>query len=186
MSEAESVNFGNVDAPVKRGPGRPKGSKNKKPKKSAWKLTVKYRANVPNPPQPPAYVEPGASGADVRAFVLDVDGYIVIPPHESWVVDCGYDVEVPAGHELQVRPRSGMAVNCCVTVLNSPGTIDSSYRGPLKVILINHSDNNFTVKHGDRIAQLVLAPVARAQHIVVDELTETSRGSNGFGSTGVS
>lgn len=189
MSEVETVNSVSVDVPVKRGPGRPKGSKNKKSSQVSMKndqQIVKYRPNVSNPPLPPTYAEPDAVGADVRAHVSDMsDGYIIVPPHEARTIDCGYDVEVPPDHELQVRARSGLAANYCVTVLNSPGTIDPSYRGPLMVILINHSDASFTVKNGDRIAQLVLAPVVRPKHVVVGELTETARGSNGFGSTGI-
>lgn len=170
----------NAAAPAaKRGRGRPKGSKNK-PKPTA---VVKYVANMANPPPPPAYVEPGAVGADVRACCTLGSG-LVVPPRGSAIIDCGYDVEVSAGFELQVRPRSGLAASDCVTVLNSPGTIDPSYRGPLKVILINHSDDPFKVEHGDRIAQLVVAPVVRAQHVIVDALSPSDRGSNGLGSTG--
>jgi dUTP pyrophosphatase len=130
----------------------------------------------------PRYASAGASGMDIRAFL---DSALTIPPLGRTQVPTGLMIEIPAGFEAQVRPRSGLAVKNGITVLNSPGTIDSDYRGPLEIILINLSDNDFTVKDGDRIAQLVIAPVSRAGLTQVDVLGETVRGGSGFGSTGV-
>lgn len=121
----------------------------------------------------------GSSGADVRA-VERVD----LAPGEFKMVDLGFSVAIPEGYEIQVRPRSGLAAKHGVTVLNTPGTIDSDYRGPMKVILINHGPKTFSVNPGDRIAQLVLARVARARYEEVIDLNETVRGEGGFGSTG--
>jgi dUTP pyrophosphatase len=99
-------------------------------------------------------------------------------------VATGFSVAIPPGYEIQVRPRSGLALKYGITVPNTPGTIDSDYRGEVKVILINHSDDNFPIQRGDRIAQLVLAPVTLARWDEVDELDATMRGEGGFGSTG--
>lgn len=103
---------------------------------------------------------------------------------ETKAIPTGIAISVPDGHEAQIRPRSGLAANRQITVLNSPGTIDSDYTGEIKVILINHSDEIFRIKRGDRIAQIVFAPVSRARFEVVSELESTDRGSGGFGSTG--
>ncbi len=130
----------------------------------------------------PAYETAGAAGADVRAR-LDED--LVIAPSRAALVPTGLRFAIPEGYEIQVRPRSGLALRHSITVLNSPGTIDSDYRGELGVILINHSAEDFTVHDGDRIAQLVLSPVVRADFVRTDVLDETGRGSGGFGSTGV-
>jgi dUTP pyrophosphatase len=120
---------------------------------------------------------------DLRAF-LGAD--LSIPPLGRAKVPTGLRLEIPEGFEGQVRPRSGLAIKFGVTVLNSPGTIDSDYRGDLDVILVNLGAEAFVVKNGDRIAQLVLAPVSRAIAVVeTDELSATARGSNGFGSTGM-
>lgn len=127
----------------------------------------------------PVYQTPGAAGADVHS-VEDVD----IPSGQTRMVRAGFAVEIPEGYEIQVRPRSGLAVKHSVTVLNTPGTIDSDYRGELKVILINHGTQPFHVVKGDRIAQLVIAQVYQADFDEVAELNETSRGAGGFGSTG--
>ena len=129
----------------------------------------------------PAYMTDGAAGADVVAAVRDD---VVIAPGERALVPTGIALEVPDGFEVQVRPRSGLAMRHGVTLLNSPGTIDSDYRGPLGVILINHGSEPFVVRRGERIAQLVVAPVARAAFREVDALAATSRGEGGFGSTG--
>lgn len=101
------------------------------------------------------------------------------------MIDTGLSVAVSNGYELQIRPRSGLAAKNNITVLNSPGTVDSDYRGPVKVILINHGAENFIINKGDRIAQGVISPVVQATIIEVDELDSTERGSGGFGSTGV-
>ena len=135
-----------------------------------------------NPDLPlPAYESAGAAGADLRAAVT---GELVLAPGERQLVPTGLAFEIPEGLEVQIRPRSGLAVKHGVTVLNTPGTIDSDYRGELKVILINHGPDNFAIARGDRIAQLVLAPVVQAAWDEVEELDDTSRESGGFGSTG--
>jgi dUTP pyrophosphatase len=127
----------------------------------------------------PAYATEGAAGMDVLA-AEDV----TLAPGARHAVATGLAVAIPHGYEIQVRPRSGLALKHGVTVPNTPGTIDSDYRGELKVILINHGDSAFEVRRGDRVAQLVLAPVTQATWLPVDELDETERGEGGFGSTG--
>ena len=127
----------------------------------------------------PAYATVGAAGMDVLA-AEDV----TLQPGERWPVATGLALAIPPGYEIQVRPRSGLALKYGISVPNTPGTIDSDYRGELKVILINHGGEPFNVLRGDRIAQLVLAPVVRATWLKVDELDETARGEGGFGSTG--
>jgi dUTP pyrophosphatase len=127
----------------------------------------------------PAYATDGAAGMDVLA-AEDV----TLPPGGRHAVATGLAMAVPDGFELQVRPRSGLALKHGISLPNTPGTIDSDYRGELKVILINHGDRAFEVRRGDRIAQLVLAPVVRATWLKVDELDHTARGEGGFGSTG--
>lgn len=127
----------------------------------------------------PVYATAGAAGMDV---VSAED--VTIPPHGRHAVATGLSVAIPAGFEIQVRPRSGLALKHGVTVPNTPGTIDSDYRGELKVILINLGTEPFVIRRGDRVAQLVLAPVTRATWLEVAELDETARGAGGFGSTG--
>jgi dUTP pyrophosphatase len=129
----------------------------------------------------PAYHSAGAAGMDVAAAV---DDPIEIPPGEHRLVPCGFAIAVPPGYEAQVRPRSGLAASHGVTVLNAPGTIDSDYRGEVKVILINHGRAPFTVTPAMRIAQLVVAPVARITWDPMESLPDTSRGGGGFGHTG--
>jgi len=129
----------------------------------------------------PSYQSAGAAGADLHAH-LDAD--LVIPPGGRAVVTTGLSVELPAGCEGQVRPRSGLAAAHGVTVLNAPGTIDSDYRGEIRVILVNLGAEDFRVRHGDRIAQLVIAPVVRADFRRVTGVGDTERGSGGLGSTG--
>ncbi|MEK6779677.1 MAG: dUTP diphosphatase [Candidatus Deferrimicrobiota bacterium] len=130
----------------------------------------------------PAYQTGGASGMDLRA---DVGKEIVLPPMGRALVPTGISLALPPGVEAQVRPRSGLAIRSGVTCLNSPGTIDADYRGEIRVILINFGSDPFTVRRGDRIAQLVFAPVLRASFQVVDDLDPTPRGEGGFGHTGV-
>ena len=130
----------------------------------------------------PRYESKGASGMDLRAF-LDSD--VTIPPLGRVKIPTGLRIELPVGFEAQVRPRSGLAVKSGLTVLNSPGTIDSDYRGDLEIILINLGAADVTVRDGDRIAQLVVAPVCRAVLTEADALAATERGSAGFGSTGI-
>ncbi len=127
----------------------------------------------------PAYATGGAAGMDV---VSAED--VTIAPGARHAVATGLAVAIPAGYEIQVRPRSGLALKHGISVPNAPGTIDSDYRGELKVILINHGDEPFAIARGDRVAQLVLAPVTRAAWSEVAELDETQRGAGGFGSTG--
>lgn len=129
----------------------------------------------------PEYKTAGAAGADVCAFV---ESPVELNPGDRALIGTGLFFAIPDGYEIQVRPRSGLAAKNGVTVLNAPGTIDSDYRGELKVILINHGKEKFTVNNGDRIAQIVAAPVTRAQFCAVETLDQTERGSGGFGSTG--
>lgn len=127
----------------------------------------------------PAYATDGAAGMDVLA-AEDV----TLAPGARHAVATGLAVAIPSGFELQVRPRSGLSLKHGISVPNAPGTIDSDYRGEVKVILINHGAEPFEIVRGDRIAQLVLAPVTRATWLKIDELDETARGEGGFGSTG--
>jgi dUTP pyrophosphatase len=127
----------------------------------------------------PVYATDGAAGMDV---VSAED--VTIAPGARHAVATGLAMAIPTGYEVQVRPRSGLALKHGITVPNTPGTIDSDYRGELKVILINHGTDPFEIRRGDRVAQLVLAPVTRGAWLVVDELDGTARGEGGFGSTG--
>lgn len=127
----------------------------------------------------PVYATAGAAGMDVVA-AEDVD----LVPGARHAVATGLAMAIPAGFEIQVRPRSGLALKHGVTVPNTPGTIDSDYRGELKVIMINLGAETFSIRRGDRVAQLVLAPVTQASWLEVDELDDTARGAGGFGSTG--
>lgn len=130
----------------------------------------------------PVYATAGAAGADLRANLPD-RGRVVLAPGARALVPTGLRLEIPAGYEVQVRPRSGLALKHGIVLPNAPGTIDSDYRGPLGVIVMNAGAENYVISHGDRIAQMVVAPVLRA---VFREgaLTETARGDGGFGSTG--
>ncbi|MDC7225891.1 MAG: dUTP diphosphatase [Spirochaetales bacterium] len=131
----------------------------------------------------PVYSSEAASGADIKA---DISGDIIIASGETAIVPTGIFLEIPTGFEAQVRPRSGLAAKAGVTVLNTPGTIDADYRGEVKVILINLGKDDFTISRGDRIAQMVFAPVVRAQFEKTFELNDSERGIGGFGSTGIS
>ena len=130
----------------------------------------------------PRYESSGAAGMDLRAFL---DSEITIPPLGRARISTGLFMEIPQGYEAQIRPRSGLASRHGVTVLNAPGTIDSDYRGELEVILVNLGAESFTVKSGDRIAQMVISPLIRPAVTEADILSETERGSGGFGSTGI-
>lgn len=130
----------------------------------------------------PAYETSGAAGADVRA---NMDADVTLHPGERALIPTGLHMAIPQGYEVQIRPRSGLALKQGITALNAPGTIDSDYRGPVGVILINHGTNRVIIKHGDRIAQMVVAPVIQATFRAVDNLDATERGTSGFGSTGV-
>jgi dUTP pyrophosphatase len=132
--------------------------------------------------QLPSYESESAAGLDVRAF-LDSD--ICVSPMSRVKVPTGLRIEIPPGFEGQIRPRSGLAARYGLTVLNSPGTIDSDFRGEIEIILINLGEKDVTVKDGDRIAQLVITPVCRAELLETETLPSTGRGSGGFGSTGV-
>ena len=135
----------------------------------------------------PAYATSGAAGADVRANFPDTDraNGIELAPGQRALIPTGLRVEIPTGYEMQLRPRSGLALKQGLTLLNTPGTIDSDYRGPLGVILINLGQKAVQVSHGDRIAQAIVSPVIQAQFASFDTLSDSDRGVGGFGSTGV-
>lgn len=128
----------------------------------------------------PAYETAGSAGMDVRAAES-----LTIAPGKRGLAGTGFAFAIPAGYEIQVRPRSGLAFKKGISIPNTPGTIDSDYRGELKVILINHGEEDFVIERGDRIAQIIVAPVQRGVLVEVADLDETDRGSGGFGSTGV-
>lgn len=131
----------------------------------------------------PAYETSDAAGMDLRAAV-DNSAPVTLAPGQRAMIPTGLTIALPSGYEAQVRPRSGLAARHGVTCLNSPGTIDADYRGEVKVILINLGQEPFVIKRGERIAQMIVAPVTRADLKVVTELDETKRGAGGFGSTG--
>ncbi len=131
----------------------------------------------------PAYETSGAAGADLKANLPGrVD--VVLQPGTRALIATGLRLVIPKGFEAQIRPRSGLALKYGITLANSPGTIDSDYRGPLGVILLNTGAQNFTIVHGDRIAQMIVAPVVQAEFVSAAQLDETSRDQGGFGSTG--
>jgi len=130
----------------------------------------------------PCYMSKGASGMDVYA---DVDGEVILAPGEIKLISAGFYMSIPEGYEVQVRPRSGLAIKHGISIVNAPGTIDSDYRGLVAIILINNGKEPFTIKRADRIAQLVVQKVTRAEIDVVEELDETARAHGGFGHTGV-
>lgn len=133
----------------------------------------------------PSYQTPGSAGADVRAnFPEQQRGGLLLQPGARALIPTGLQMEIPNGYEVQIRPRSGLALKHGLSLLNSPGTIDSDYRGPVGVILINAGAAAFHVEHGARIAQMVLAPVLQGRFVLADQLSDTSRGAGGFGSTG--
>ena len=131
--------------------------------------------------QLPAYETASSAGMDLRAFV---DADVVLKPFERKLIPTGLYIELPDGYEAQIRPRSGLAIKSGITVLNSPGTIDADYRGEIKVILINMSNTDFTIKSGDRICQMVIAKHEKVEFVEVEEINETERGAGGFGHTG--
>jgi dUTP pyrophosphatase len=130
----------------------------------------------------PKYETQGASGLDISA---NINEDLTLAINESILVPTGIAVSIPQGFEIQIRPRSGLAAKKGISVLNTPGTIDADYRGEIKVILINHGNEPFIIRNGDRIAQMVVCPIVQAKFEQVDELNDTERGSGGFGSTGV-
>ena len=129
----------------------------------------------------PKYETSGSSGMDIAAYIKQD---ITIEPGEKALIPTGFSLSIPLGYEVQIRPRSGLAAKKGITILNTPGTIDSDYRGEIKVILINLSKDGFSVKNGERIAQMVVCPIQQAIVEEVKELSETNRGVGGFGSTG--
>jgi dUTP pyrophosphatase len=129
----------------------------------------------------PQYMSADAAGCDVLAAVRDD---VVLVPGQRALISAGFCMALPPGYEAQLRPRSGLALKHGVTLLNAPGTIDADYRGPVSVILINHGDEPFLIRRGDRIAQLIIAPVQKARFVQRDALAATERGAGGFGSTG--
>ena len=131
--------------------------------------------------QLPNYATVGSSGVDIRA---NISSPIILKPLQRELVTTGLFIELPIGFEAQIRPRSGLALKQGITCLNSPGTIDNDYRGEIKVILINLSNENVTINNGDRIAQMVIAKVEQVSFVLVNNLTETKRGEGGFGHTG--
>ena len=131
----------------------------------------------------PPYETPQSAGMDLRAAVPD-DEPVSIPPGEWRLIPVGIAIALPAGYEAQVRPRSGLAAKHGISCVNTPGTVDADYRGEIRVNLINHGQTEFTVQRGDRIAQMIIAPVTQAVWEVADSLDETERGAGGFGSTG--
>ena len=132
---------------------------------------------------PPSYETAGAAGADLRANFPD-RAPVMLMPGTRRLIPTGLRVEIPAGFEMQIRPRSGLALKQGLSLPNTPGTIDSDYRGPLGVIVINLGGEPISIAHGDRIAQAVVAPVVQAQFEISDDLSDTERGEGGFGSTG--
>lgn len=143
-------------------------------------VIIKIKNNSPNPL--PAYATPGAAGLDLRA---NLENAITLYPLQRQMVPTGLFVEIPEGYEAQVRPRSGLANKQGITCLNSPGTVDSDYRGEIKIILINLSQQEQIISHGDRIAQIVFAKIEKAKLELVQQLNETKRGEGGFGHTGI-
>ena len=131
----------------------------------------------------PSYESAGAAGMDLYA-ALDGDKVMVLKPGQRNLVATGISIALPHGFEAQIRPRSGLAIKHGITCLNTPGTIDSDYRGEIKVILVNLGQEDFIISRGDRIAQMVIAPVIQARWDTVEELPQTKRGAGGFGSTG--
>ena len=129
----------------------------------------------------PRYETNGSSGMDLEAYI---NTEITIMPGKTAIISTGLAISIPKGFEVQIRPRSGLAAKQKVSVLNTPGTIDSDYRGEIKVILINHGDESFKIEKGHRIAQMIVCPIVQAELIEVDDLNATERGEGGFGSTG--
>ncbi len=130
----------------------------------------------------PYYETIASAGMDLRANISES---VTLKPLERAIIKTGLFIELPVGYEAQIRPRSGLAAKKGITVLNAPGTIDADYRGEIGVILVNLSNDNFTIENGERVAQMVIAKHERAEWVAVTELSETSRGQGGFGSTGV-
>lgn len=150
----------------------------------AQKLSIKFKrlSDKFNDIPLPSYSTEGSSGMDLRAAV---ENEVIVKPFETVLIPTNLSVEIPEGYEGQVRPRSGLAAKNFITILNTPGTIDSDYRGEIKVILTNFGKEDFVVHRGDRIAQLVIAKVEKVEIVEVNELNSTKRNDGGFGHTGV-
>ena len=146
-------------------------------------IRVIYDAGADQSVPLPSYETAGAAGADLRANLAD-RGSVVLQPGARALVPTGLRIEIPHGYEVQIRPRSGLALKHGITLPNTPGTIDSDYRGPLGVIVMNAGQEAFEITHGDRIAQIVVAPVLQAEFQLTEALSDTRRGDGGFGSTG--
>lgn len=144
-------------------------------------INIKKKENCQDLPSP-CYMSEGASGMDVYA---DVDNEVLLAPGDIKLISTGFYMSIPVGYEVQVRPRSGLAIKHGISIVNAPGTIDSDYRGLVSIILINHGKEPFVIKRADRIAQIVLQKVIQAEVVIVDELDETTRAQGGFGHTGI-
>ena len=134
--------------------------------------------------QMPAYETDLAAGVDLRA-AIDANNPLILQPGGRALIATGFAMALPPGYEAQIRPRSGLAYKHGISVVNSPGTVDADYRGEVKILLINHGTEAFTINRGERIAQMVVAPVTQAAFEIVETLSETARGAGGYGSTGV-
>lgn len=145
-------------------------------------LNVKLKI-LPNCKSIPRYIHENDAGMDISAGINEP---IIIKAHKSAIIPVGFALGIPSGYEVQIRSRSGLAAKSCIAVLNSPGTVDSGYTGEIKVILMNHSDDDFVVSSGDRIAQMVFSKYECPSFAIVEELETTQRGDKGFGSTGIS
>lgn len=145
------------------------------------KIRIKRKQGCEDIPMP-GYMSEGASGMDICA---DVEGEMVLAPGEIKLISAGFYMGIPKGYEVQIRPRSGLAIKHGISIVNTPGTIDSDYRGLVGIILVNHGKAPFVIKRGDRIAQMVVQEVLKAEVEVVKELDETVRAQGGFGHTGI-
>jgi dUTP diphosphatase len=143
---------------------------------------IEIKCHIENSSYIPVYSSEHSAGADLYAHLPDDS--LTLKPGERCLVPTGLKIELPEGYEAQIRPRSGLAVKHGVTLLNTPGTIDADYRGEIKIIVINLGQDNFKISDGDRIAQMIIAPVVKAAFIAENILSETNRGAGGFGSTG--
>lgn len=144
---------------------------------------LKFKRTAENADLPlPSFATAGAAGMDLRACIPN--GAVTIEPDRIALIPIGFSVELPSGTEMQIRPRSGLATKHALLVPNSPGTVDEDFRGPVQVALLNAGQEAFTINHGDRIAQAVVAPVLKPQIVEVETLSDTERGAGGFGSTG--
>lgn len=145
-------------------------------------METKIKIQLSKGAKPPQYMTSGSVGADLYAYT---EQPIEIPHGEYRAIPTGIAIELPLHYEAQIRPRSGLAAKHGLTILNSPGTIDSDYRGEIIVLLVNHGKENYTIHAGDRIAQIVIAPIVQATFLCVDVLSSTERDNNGFGHTGI-